>query len=104
MGAIANAQTMSFCPIDGIGFVQRTLVKAHPVAVRRPRGVDLAKYRMSELEEMLNAGPLGSPSALLVERRIQEQRGGVLPENWLTAKHYKANTDLMASIRLGARY
>jgi len=95
---------MSFCPIDGIGFVQRTIVKARPVAVRRARGVDLDDYRQSELEEMLSAGPLGSPSALLAERRIQEARGGVLPKNWITAKRQKANTDLMASIRLGARY
>ena len=92
----------SFCPIDGIGFVQRTLVKASPIAVRRSRGVDLDNYRKSELDEMLNAGPLGSPSALLAERRIQEARGGVLPKNWLTAKHHKANTELMASIRLRA--
>ena len=95
---------MSFCPIDGIGFVQRTLVKAHPIPLRCKRGVDLDNYRQSELDEMLNAGPLGSPSALLAERRIQEARGGVLPKNWITAKRQKANTDLMASIRLGARY
>ena len=93
----------SFCPIEGIGFVQRTLTKASPVAVRRASGVDLDNYRKSELDEMLNAGPLGSPSALLAERRIQEARGGVLPKNWTTAKHHKATTELMASIRLVGR-
>lgn len=89
---------MSFSPIENIGFVQRTLVKASPVPVRRSRGVDLAKYRKSEMDDMLNAGPLGSPSALLVERQIQDARGGVLPQNWTVVKHYKNRMDRMSSM------
>lgn len=92
---------MSFAPIENIGFVQRTLVKASPIPVRRLRGVDLANYRKSELDELLRAGPLGSPSALLVEQRIQDARGGVLPKNWTVVKHYKNNVDRMSSMQLG---
>ena len=105
MRSRAHARTctrarMSFAPIENIGFVQRTLVKASPVPVRRARGVDLANYRKSEMDEMLNAGPLGSPSALLVERRIQDARGGVLPKNWTVVKHYKNNVDRMSRMQL----
>ena len=92
---------MSFRPIDGIGHVQRTITKASPVPVRRLRGVDLFNYRKSELDALLNAGPLGSPSATMVERQIQEQRGGVLPHYWLVIKHYKQNVDLLAQLKLG---
>ena len=71
------------------------------MAVRRPRGVDLQNYRKSELDALLNAGPLGSPSATRVEREIQERRGGVLPHDWVKVKRYKANVDLMAHMDLG---
>ena len=100
-GGSAIGARMSFSPIDGIGFVQRTITKASPIAVRRSRGVDMDNYRKSELEALLNAGPLGSPSATRVEREIQERRGGVLPHNWTVVKHYKANVDLMARMGIG---
>jgi len=93
---------MSFTPIDGIGFVQRTIIKARPIAVRRSRGVDMDNYHKSELDALLNAGPLGSPSATRVEREIQERRGGVLPRNWTVVKHYKANVDMLARMDLGS--
>ena len=94
---------MSFTPIDGIGFVQRTITKAKPIPVRRSRGVDMDSYSKSELDALLNAGPLGSPSAMRVEREIQERRGGVLPRNWTLVKHYKANMDMMTRMNLGIR-
>ncbi len=101
IGGVAIGALMSFAPIEGISFVQRTITKAKPVALRRSRGVDLENYRKSELEALLNAGPLGSPSATRVEREIQERRGGVLPHNWTVVKHYKANVDLMARMGIG---
>jgi Holliday junction resolvase RusA-like endonuclease len=94
---------MSFTPIDGIGFVQRTITKAKPIPMRRSRGVDMDNYSKSELDALLNAGPLGSPSATRVEREIQERRGGVLPRNWTLVKHYKANVDMIARMNLGNR-
>ena len=100
-GGAAIGARMMFAPIDGIGFVQRTITKASPVAVRRSRGVDLDNYHKNELDALLNAGPLGSPSATRVEREIQERRGGVLPRNWTVVKHYKANVDRMARMGIG---
>jgi hypothetical protein len=99
-GRVHAGALMSFAPIDGIGFVQRTISKARPVAVRRVRGVDMDNFRKSELDALLNAGPLGSPSATRVEREIQDRRGGVLPRNWTVVKHYKANVDMIARMNL----
>ena len=92
---------MSFCPINRERHVNRTIAKASPVAVRRSRGVDLFNnYRQNELDALLKAGPLGSPSATLVVREIQEQRGGVLPRNWVVLKNFKANVDQMSQMKL----
>ena len=90
--------TCKFEPIDGIGFTQRTLRSAAPVAVRREHGVDLSGYYKSELQAYVDASP--GKDARHVREQIVERRGGVLPRNWTVVEGYKANLDLMAEIKL----
>lgn len=92
--------TGGFEPIEDPGFWQRTIRRAAPVAVRRERGVDLSRYYKSELQEFVDAGPREGEGAQHVREQIVERRGGVLPHNWTIVEHYKANLDLMATIKL----
>ena len=90
----------TFEPIEGVGFTQRTIRSAAPVAVRRENGVDLSGYYKSELQAYVDAGPMGGEAARHVRAQIFERRGGVLPRNWTIVEHYKANLDLLAEIKL----
>ena len=95
---MSDMPSRTFEPIEGIGFVQRTLKRAAPVAVHRERGVDLSRYHKSELQAYVDADP--GEAARHVRAQIVERRGGVLPHNWTVLEHYKANVDLMEQIRL----
>lgn len=97
---MAGLSTARFVPIEGVGHYQRTIKRVAPVAVRRERGVDLSRYYKSELQEYVDAGPVGGDGARRVRAQIFERRGGVLPHNWTIVEMYKANLHLMEEIRL----
>lgn len=68
-----------------------------PAAARLPKGcgVQLGCVKKRELDRMLGAGRTGSPLHRLMEKRIQKERGGVLPGNWDVALSVKKNVEMM---------
>lgn len=91
---------MSFQPIDPDFDIGKSCQKVSPVAIKRTVGVKISRYNLSELEELMRAGPIGSKSASFVEASIQAKRGGVLPQNWEYVKSVKLNIEAMDKIGL----
>ena len=100
---LGEVSKFGFEPIIRPGFQCRTIYHAAPVAVRRERGVDLGPFAKSEIQEYVDTGPMGGKDALRARAELLERRGGVLPANWTVAEHYKANLELMESIRIRGR-
>lgn len=95
---LGEVSKFGFEPIIQPGYQCRTIYQAAPVAVRRERGVDLRPCEKGEIAEYVDAK--NKEACGLVRAQILERCGGVLPDNWTLVEHYKANLELMESIRI----